>query len=322
MTTQSIYRLPDSLPGDLAQLRQMTEAFRAGDIPSARYQAFRVPQGVYEQRQSGTYMLRARLATGILTPGQMRVAAEVAEVYGNGTLHMTSRQDLQVHGVALAGIPDAVARLTEAGLSTKGGGGNTVRNITACFQAGVCPDEVVDVTPHVLRLTESLLLDPLSFQLPRKYKIACSGCGRDCAGAMVNDLGFIGKRRGGEDGFAVYAGGGMGARSCVGRQLEEFVPAAAVVKVAEAVKRVFDRHGNRKNRHHARLRFLIEDLGFDAFEKLYRAEVGELPGWPLETTLPSNPPQPAGQILRQRQPGLFSIEIAPPLGVIEAGRLR
>lgn len=322
MSGPGVYRLPDSLPRDLVQLREMTEQFQAGAIPAARYQAFRVPQGVYEQRESGTYMLRARLAAGILTPEQMRVAAEVAEAYGNGTLHLTSRHNLQIHGVALAGIPDAVARLTEAGLSTKGGGGNTVRNIAACFQAGVCPNEVFDVTPRVIGLTEALLHDPLSFQLPRKYKIACSGCGRDCAGATICDLGFISRFRGGEEGFAVYAGGGMGAHSSVGRLLEPFVPASAAVKVAEAVKRVFDRHGNRKNRHRARLRFLVEDLGFEAFEKLYRAELGEAVGQPLAPKSPSNCTQGTGQLLPEKQPGLFSIEIAPLLGVIKAVQLR
>lgn len=322
MSSQSVYNLPGSLPGDIEQLRQMTEQFQAGAIPAARYQAFRVPQGVYEQRESGTYMLRARLAAGILTPFQMRVAAEVADTYGNGTLHLTSRQDLQVHGVMLSGIPAAVEQLTDAGLSTKGGGGNTVRNIAACFQAGVCPDEVFDVTPHAISLTESLLGDPLSFQLPRKYKIACSGCGRDCAGATVTDLGFISKRLAGENGFAVYVAGGMGAHSRLGRLIEEFVPAAAAVKVAEAVKRVFDKHGNRKNRHRARLRFLIEDLGFEAFEKLYRAELGEVVGRPLETGRSSSSPRSTGQVLPQKQSGLSSIEIAPPLGVIQAGQLR
>ena len=322
MSSQSVYRLPESLPGDLEQLRQMTEQFEAGAILAARYQAFRVPQGVYEQRESGTYMLRARLAAGILTPSQMRVAADVAETYGSGLLHLTSRQDLQAHGVALASIPDAVTRLTEAGLSTKGGGGNTVRNIAACFQAGVCPNEAFDVTPHVIRLTESLLPDPLSFQLPRKYKIACSGCGRDCAGATVSDLGFIAKGRGGEDGFAVHVAGGLGAQSRVGRLLEEFIPAADAARVAEAIKRVFDRHGNRKNRHRARLRFLVEDLGFEAFKKLYRAELGDLAERPIDALPSPHFTSGTGQVLAQKQAGLLSVEIAPPAGVIEAGPLR
>jgi sulfite reductase (ferredoxin) len=312
MSGPSVYQLPQSLPEDLEQLRQLTGQFQRGEIPAARYQAFRVPQGVYEQRESGTFMLRARLAAGILKPEQMRVAAEVAETYGDGTLHLTSRQDLQIHGVKVEGIYPAVARLAEAGLSTKGGGGNTVRNIAACYLAGACPDEVFDVTPHVVSLTEFLLPDPLSFQLPRKYKLACSGCSRDCAGATISDLGFISKRRGSEEGFAVYAGGGMGAHSRVGRLLEEFIPATHACRVAEAIKRVFDKHGNRKNRHRARLRFLVEDVGFEAFEKLYREEfdrLGDVAAPPLRARLA----KPAGST---------TVEITPPLGVLQAEQIR
>lgn len=338
MSAKSVYRLPESLPEDLEQLRQFTEQFRSGAIPAARFQAFRVPQGVYEQRESGTFMLRARLAAGILTPDQMRAVAEVADEFGNGTLHLTSRQDLQVHGVKVEGIYPAVARLFEAGLSTKGGGGNTVRNIAACHQAGVCPDEVFDVTPHVVRLTESLLPDPLSFQLPRKYKIAASGCGRDCAGATVNDLGLISHRRDGVDGFKVYVGGGMGAQSRVGLVLEEFIPAGRAVAVAEAIKRVFDKHGNRRNRHRARIRFLLEDIGFEAFERLYRQELAALDSGDTPQAAAAPAPlvriqpavEPAGgfatwrasNVSTQRQAGFYSVEIAPRLGVLDAAQLR
>jgi len=338
MSNPSVYQLPQSLPEDLEQLRQLTGQFQRGEISAARYQAFRVPQGVYEQRESGTFMLRARLAAGILTPGQMRVAAEVAETYGDGTLHLTSRQDLQIHGVKVGGIYPAVARLAEAGLSTKGGGGNTVRNIAACYLAGVCPEEVFDVTPHVVSLTEFLLPDPLSYQLPRKYKLACSGCSRDCAGATISDLGFISKRRGSEEGFAVYVGGGMGAHSRVGRLLEEFVPATQACRVAEAIKRVYDRHGNRKNRHRARLRFLVEDVGFEAFEKLYGEELdrlGDVAAPPLRARpaeLANNhgrhvPPGPGfeywrrANVLPQRQDGYNTVEITPALGVLQAEQI-
>ena len=339
MTSSSVYRFPPDLPEDLEQLRRMAAQFQSGEIPAARFQAFRVPQGIYEQRESGTFMLRARLAAGILSPGQMRAAAAVAETYGDGTLHLTSRQDLQIHGVKVEGIHPAVAQLAEAGLSTKGGGGNTVRNIAACYLAGVCPEEVFDVTPHVVSLTEFLLPDPLSFQLPRKYKIACSGCGRDCAGATVNDLGFIARRRGDAEGFAVYAGGGMGAQSRPARLLEEFAPVADANRVAEAVKRVFDKHGNRKNRHKARLRFLVEEIGFEAFERLYREEFERLGGIAVApaTAPPAEPlgkpgrPTPQGtgfeywrqtNAVPQKQAGRYAVEIAPPLGVLQAGQLR
>ena len=337
VATQSLYRLPETLGEELEQLRQMAGQLKAGEIPAARFQAFRVPQGVYEQRENGTYMLRVRLPAGIMLPGQMAAVAEVARKYGNGQLHLTSRQDIQVHRVELDNIHPALVELAQAGLSTKGGGGNTVRNIAACPLAGVCPHEVFDVTPYVVSLTEQLLPDPLSAQLPRKYKIAFSGCGQDCAAATVSDVGFISKVRDGVDGFAAYTGGGMGARSRVAELLEEFVPASDAYRVAEAVKRVFDKHGNRKNRHHARLRFLIGDIGLDAFKKLYQVELDALPAAPVELrSVPvhapaagSAPQQPiAGfeewrktHVSPQQQSGYVTVEIAPRLGVIDADQL-
>ena len=132
------------------------------------------------------------------------------------------------------------------------------------------------MTPYSIALAEFLLTDPLSFQLPRKFKIAFSGCSDDCSGATINDVGFIARKRGKELGFAVYTGGGMGAKSRVAELLEEFVPDSDIHFTAEAVKRVFDKHGNRKNKNKARLRFLIGQIGFERFKELYKAELSEL----------------------------------------------
>jgi sulfite reductase (ferredoxin) len=286
-------------------------------------------------------MLRVRLPAGAILPHQMRAVAVVSRDYGDGILHVTTRQDIQVHSVPLEGIHPALVRLSEAGLSTKGGGGNTVRNITACFDAGVCPGEVFDVSPYVAALTEFLLPDPASHRLPRKYKIAFSGCSHDCAGATVNDLGFVAGRRGGEAGFSVYVAGGMGARSRVADRLEEFVPATDIHFVAEAVKRVFDQHGNRKNRNRARLRFLVHSIGLEHFQELYHAELSELrraglPGLQVRA-LPSrdrkSPSQekPAAEgfgiwrkrnVVPQKQQGYCLVHIPLMLGDIPADPLQ
>ncbi|MEI7733577.1 MAG: sulfurtransferase TusA family protein [Verrucomicrobiota bacterium] len=280
MTTQNflpnVWNLPASLPQDLTAFEKNVAQFKDGAISATQFQVFRVPQGVYEQRESGTYMLRVRFPAGVALPHQLRRLAEVAENFGNGILHVTTRQDIQVHRVPLEGIHPALAALSEAGLSTKGGGGNTVRNITGCPHAGVCADEAFDVAPHVIALTEFMLADPQSFQLPRKYKIAFSGCGRDCSGATVNDLGFIAKVNDGIQGFAVYVGGGLGSSSRVADLLEEFVPVADAPLVAEAIKRVFNTHGNRKDKRLARLRFLIRQLGLNAFRELYSAQLQQV----------------------------------------------
>ncbi len=337
---QGIYRVPKSWGEDLQELERMVERFKEGTTSADRFRAFRVPLGVYEQRECGTFMLRVRLPAGGLLPHQMRKFAEVAENYGNGVLHVTTRQDVQVHRVRLDDIHPALVCLAQAGLCTKGGGGNTVRNITTCHHAGVCPSEVFDVTPCVVAVTEFLLADPLSYQLPRKYKIAFSGCSEDCAAASVNDLGFIAKRRNGREGFAVYAGGGMGAHSRVADLLEEFVSTADVFLVADAVKRMFDKHGDRKNRHKARLRFLVDRIGFAAFRRLYQRELEELrkaaPPVPQLRPLPDPQPTPGasggpvkgfGQwrvtnVLPQKQDGCYTVQFPLFLGDIEAEALR
>ena len=273
---ETMYRLPETLPEDLDRFKETVEAYGNGSVSAAQFRAFRVPQGIYEQREDGTYMLRVRFPGGGVLPHQMRALAAVARTYGNGTLHVTTRQDIQVHRVLVNGIHPALIELYEAGLSTKGGGGNTVRNITGCRDSGVCIDAEFDVTPYTCAVTEFLLPDPLNYQLPRKFKIAFSGCSRDCSGATVNDVGFIAKMRDGQKGFSVYVGGGLGKQSRVADHLEEFVPADQVHMVAEAVKRVFDRHGNRKNKNIARLRFLVNKIGFDRFRELYEEALAEV----------------------------------------------
>ncbi len=272
----TIYELPATLQADLERLREETGRFAAGEISATEYRAFRVPQGIYEQRKDGTFMLRIRVPAGGVLPHQMRKLAEIAGKYGSGRLHVTTRQDIQVHDVPLDAIHPALVELYPSGLSSRGGGGNTVRNVTACADAGVCADELFDVAPYAVAMTEFMLSDPLSYQLPRKYKIAFSGCSADCIGATVNDVGFIAKQGPSGPGFAVYVGGGMGPHPLVAQMLEEFVPVSDVFLVAEAVKRVFDKHGNRKNKHKARLRYVVEDKGIAGFKELYSVELSNL----------------------------------------------
>ncbi|ODU23862.1 MAG: hypothetical protein ABS95_02820 [Verrucomicrobia bacterium SCN 57-15] len=270
------FRVSASQQAELDEFQTTLEQFKSGIISEAQFRSIRVPMGIYEQRESGTYMLRVRFPAGGILPDHLRCIGEVASTSGIGVLHVTTRQEFQVHRVPLDSIVPALRSLAAAGLSTKGGGGNTVRNITACFDSGVCPREAFDVAPYAVALTERFMPDPLSFQLPRKYKIAFAACGKDCSGATVNDLGFVARRRNDADGFAVYVAGGMGGKSRVASLLHEFIPASDAFLVAEAVKRVFDKNGNRKNKHLARLRFLVERIGLDAFRALYEKELAAL----------------------------------------------
>ncbi|MEI6809340.1 MAG: nitrite/sulfite reductase, partial [bacterium] len=232
MITSAICRLPGEFAQEIEQHAQDVDRFIKGELSASILKSRRVPRGIYEQRQNGTYMVRVRLPGGAMSVVQAKALAVVASRYGSGTLHVTTRQDIQIHGVKIEQTPSVLRELFRAGLTSKGGGGNTVRNITACPYAGICPAERFDVTPSVVAVTEYLIGLAGSYNLPRKYKIAFSGCGADCALAQVNDLGFIASVRNGRQGFSVYAGGGMGAESRVADCMEEWVPSGEVIRIA------------------------------------------------------------------------------------------
>jgi len=273
---QRTYLIPESVVEDTMAYRDSLERFLAGDLSPIAFRSIRVPMGIYEQRESDTYMIRVRVAGGVFSSEQAIKVAELAKRYGSALVHVTTRQDLQIHQVRIEDTADILEQLLDVGLSTRGGGGNTVRNVSACPFAGFCPDEVFDVTPYAVALTEYLIQHRSNFNLPRKFKAALSGCSKDCALACVADLGFFAHENNGERGFAVYAGGGMGAQSALGVLIEEFVPVGDIYAVAEAIKRVFDSYGDRSNRNRARLRYVVERLGADEFRRLYRSELEEV----------------------------------------------
>jgi len=337
------FRAPADQQTELDEFQKTLEQFKSGTISEAQFRAIRVPMGIYEQRESGAHMLRVRFPAGGVLPDHLRRLGEVASTFGNGVLHVTTRQEFQVHRVPLDSILPALHSLAAAGLSTKGGGGNTVRNVTACFDSGVCPHEVFDVAPYAVAITERFMTDPLSFRLPRKYKIAFAACGRDCSGATVNDVGFIARRQNGADGFAVYVAGGMGGKSRVASLLHEFIPASDAFLVAEAVKRVFDKNGDRKNKHLARLRFLVERIGLDAFRDLYEKELAAMRAsapaplqtrpYPCRERSPEKPEAAraaavstdfarwfASNVIPQKQPGFFMVHIPLALGDLPAAK--
>ena len=334
---QAYYSLPPDLAADIDAYEQEVRRFLSGELPAPILKAKRVPRGVYEQRRDGAFMLRVRVAGGAVTEAQSRRLAELSREFGNGLLHVTTRQDIQLHEVSIRDTPTLMRRLLEVGLTSKGGGGNTVRNLTACPYAGVCPSERFDVTPVVQGVTEYLLGLVGSYNLPRKYKIACSGCPADCALAQVADLGFIAEYRNREPGFRVVAGGGMGAHSRLADPLLDWVPVTATIRVAEAVRRLFDQLGDRSNRHKARLRFVFEKIGIEAFRAAFTSEMARLvdegvPEWHGPVSRNDDCPAanfapPATQIrsgvryLPQRQAGFVTVPLPLPLGFLSADDL-
>ena len=269
---EPILRIHESVKEDTLNYRSGVKKFLDGQTSAVAFRAYRVPMGIYEQRTVGKFMIRIRIAAGMVVPSQLQRIAELSKAYGNGLLHITTRQDIQIHEVTIEDTPDVLEGLLDAGLSSRGGGGNTVRNVTTCPEAGVCPKEEFDTAPYAVATAEYLLQDRSSFNLPRKYKLVFSGCSQDCALASVADLGFFAHIKDGVKGFSVYAGGGLGPNPAVAVKIEDFIEADEVFGVAEAIKRLFDKHGDRSNKHKARLRYVLARVGPEEFTKLYQQE--------------------------------------------------
>lgn len=301
-TKEPILRIPETVRQDTSEYRGKVERFLKDQTSPVAFRAYRVPMGVYEQRAAGKFMVRIRIGAGLVLPSQLEKIAQLSNAHGNGIIHITTRQDIQIHEVEVGDTPDVLEGLLEAGLSSRGGGGNTVRNVTACPKAGICPDQKFDVTGHSIATAEYLIQDRSSFNLPRKYKIVFSGCSSDCAFASVADLGFFAHDKDGVKGFAVYAGGGLGPNPGVAVKIEDFVKASEIFEIAEAIKRLFDKHGDRANKHKARLRYVLARVGADEFIKLYKQERETLnaEGLPCKTPeirdIASDYPAPKGSV--------------------------
>ncbi|MCI5158869.1 MAG: nitrite/sulfite reductase, partial [Candidatus Electrothrix sp. AUS1_2] len=272
------YALPPSLDDDTVRFEQDFAEYRAGGLHETAFTAKRVKMGVYLERDRSSYMCRIRCSGNIITPKQLAGVASLAKIYGRGRIHVTTRAEVQIHGIKEKNVITVLRKLKEIGLSCKGGGGNTVRNIIANHDSGTSSKEVFDVLPCLLALAERLLRESDSWELPRKLKIAFSSLTDEKAFGFVQDIGFIAQLNAeGREGFRVYIGGGLGAHPKVGVQLHEFIPQEDVYNVVRAVKNMFHLYGNRRNKHRNRLKFLLhEDLGPSAFRTYYRQELNKV----------------------------------------------
>jgi sulfite reductase (NADPH) hemoprotein beta-component len=328
--------------GELDRFVEKLEAFERGEVAPDAWRAFRLVHGVYGQRQDGPMMVRCKIPQGVLTPEQLLALAEVSERWSNGKGHITTRQNVQFHFVKMEDVEAVVRRLGAAGLTTREACGNSVRNITGCPYAGVSEQEPFDVTPYAEAMTRHLLRGPLSSTLPRKFKIAFGGCcGGDCVGGGFHDIGFLARVRDGKRGFRVTIGGGLSTLRRAGFLAHEFLPVEQIFDVAEAVLRVFDRTGDRKNKAKARLKFVIERLGVEGFLSEYRKEseaiaaqggrpLGELPPVAIPR-LKRAFPQPAGpgfdafldkNVRAQKQRGQVAVTVRVTLGDLSTAQLR
>ena len=254
---------------DAAKFEAVLARYLAGEIEEDAFRIFRLNNGIYGQRQGGhNQMVRVKIPWGGLLPDQLELMADLADTYSRGWGHITTRQNIQFHFVQLEKIPEIMRLLGTVGITSREACGDTVRNVQGCHLAGACPHEQLDVTPWAEAAYRHFVRNPLSQRLPRKFKINFSGCATDCGQAMFNDVGVIAATRTLEDGsvergFRVFVAGGLGANPHPALALEEFTPRDELMPTLEACLRVFNNHGNRDNKLRARMKWLVDTLGWD-----------------------------------------------------------
>jgi len=263
---------------ELNNYEKEATAFLSGAGLGDDFRPFRLQHGVYGQRQDDAQMIRIKIPHGSMTAEQLDVIGDVAEKYSSRNVgHVTTRQAIQLHYVLLEHTPTVLRILADVGLTTREACGNTVRNVSADPTSGLCEDTVFDVTPHAEATKNFFLRNPICQKLPRKFKIAFSACPHDKGLVPIHDLGATAVIKDGKRGFRVTVGGGLGASPFIAQVLEEFVPEEELLRVTEAVIRIFDRMGNRKNRNKARIKFVVKQLGIEGFRRVVQEEIAALP---------------------------------------------
>jgi len=261
---------------DILDLEKKIYAFNNDTIDEEKFRSLRLARGVYGQRQQGVQMVRIKIPMGRLTANQLRRIASVSDEYGSSNLHITTRQDIQLHYVELDRTPALWAELEKDSITLREACGNTVRNVTASAMAGVDINEAFDVTPYAEAFFSYFLRNPICQDMGRKIKVAFSSSEEDDALTFIHDLGFIPKIKNQERGFQLMLGGGIGSQPMPSQKLFSFIPTDKIIPYSEAIIRLFDRLGERNKRNKARLKFLVKDIGLEAFLELVEKEIKSL----------------------------------------------
>jgi sulfite reductase beta subunit-like hemoprotein len=278
--------------------------------------------GLYHDKPKiGTFMLRVKIPSGILEPGKLRAIGEVSNRYGRGDAELTTRQCIQLHWLELASLPDVFADLEAAGVTSAGGCGDTVRNITGCPVSGLATDELFDSTPVVERATAEFYGNPAWANLPRKHKYSIASCPDRCNAPEINCVSLVGVLNDGREGYAVQVGGGLASVPRIARDLGVFIPKEQSNEILGAVTSVWSEDLKyRMSRVKARLKFMVDDIGAEGMLERVEAKLGRT----LERfDLPPIDAQPSAHIgvHAQKQDGLSYIGVPVPLGLASGDQL-
>lgn len=329
---------------DIIDLEKKIRLFREGKADEEKFRSLRLARGVYGQRQAGVQMVRIKLPFGKVTSQQLHRIADVSDEYSTGRMHITTRQDIQIHHVSLDRTPELWAQLEKDDITLREACGNTVRNITASPTAGIDVKEPFDVSPYAHAAFQFFLRNPICQEMGRKFKISFSASEEDTALSYIHDLGFIAKIKDGKRGFKVMLGGGLGSQPRHADELFDFLEAEKIIPLIEGVLRVFDRHGERAKRMKARMKYLIKDIGKEAFMELVEEQQTALSKEAVHFDLEAFKEEPDlpkveipeviiedrkayeewrnTNVAAQKQQGLFAVGVRVPLGNFYTGAAR
>ncbi|WP_222536199.1 nitrite reductase [Pedobacter polysacchareus] len=330
---------------DIIDLEKKIRAFREGKIHEEKFRSLRLARGVYGQRQPGVQMVRIKLPFGKVTFKQLLRIADVSDEYGSGNLHLTTRQDIQIHYVSLDRTPQLWEELERDDVTIREACGNTVRNVTSSPDSGINPNELFDVSPYAHAFFTYFLRNPICQEMGRKIKFSFSSDEKDTAYSYIHDLGFIPKiNEKGERGFKVMLGGGLGAQPFLASLVHDFLPEDQIIPYAESVLRVFDRYGERTNRNKARLKYLVQKLGLEELLRLIDEEriANKSKSFKIDRDAVLSPEPPAlleypelevvntleyqhwraTNVIAQKQEGFYGVYVKVPVGDIKTDRAR
>jgi sulfite reductase (NADPH) hemoprotein beta-component len=255
----------------VAEFRDQTRRFLAGQLSEDEFRGLRLRNGLYIQRHAP--MLRIAIPYGLLSSRQLHELGEIAHQFDRDFGHFTTRQNLQLNWPKLEQVPDILAQLATVQMHAIQTSGNCIRNVTADHLAGIAPDEVDDPRPYCEIIRQWANLHPEFTYLPRKFKIAVTGSPADRAASEVHDVGLHMRRdEGGNIGFQVLVGGGLGRAPMIGHVIREFLPLPQLLTYLEAILRVYNRLGRRDNIHKARIKVLVKAIGPERFREQVEAE--------------------------------------------------
>jgi ferredoxin-nitrite reductase len=278
--------------------------------------------GLYHDKPKvGTFMLRIKLPGGLVTPAQLRAIGEISTVHGRGDGELTTRQNVQLHWIELAALPDVFARLEASGLTTAGACGDTVRNITGCPVAGIAHDELFDATPIVEKAAAFFYGHPDYSDLPRKHKITISACRDRCNAPEINCISLVGAVHDGREGFAVLAGGGLSSVPRLARDLGVFVPKEDALDVLRALLDTWREDLTyRVSRVKSRMKFMVDDYGPEGVRAAIEERLGyELDDYLLDSTSAGFSDHIGAH--PQKQPGLAYIGVPVHLGLVSGEQM-